>query len=42
LWWKDILKNKKGIFIKNSRIYEMPKARSVDIDDNLDFKIAEL
>lgn len=41
VWWKDILKNKKKIFLKNSRIYIMPKDRSIDIDDALDFRIAE-
>ena len=42
VWWKDVLKNKKMIFLKNSRIYLMPKERSVDIDNNLDFKIAKM
>ena len=41
VWWKDILKSEKKIFLKNSRIYIMSKERSLDIDDNLDFKIAE-
>jgi N-acylneuraminate cytidylyltransferase/CMP-N,N'-diacetyllegionaminic acid synthase len=41
VWWKDILKSEKKIFLKNSLIYIMPKERSLDIDDNLDFKIAE-
>lgn len=41
VWWKDIFKNKKKIFLKNSRIYIMPKERSTDIDDKLDFRLAE-
>ena len=42
VWWKDVLKKEKGIFLKNSRIYIMPKSRSIDIDDDVDFRIAEL
>jgi CMP-N,N'-diacetyllegionaminic acid synthase len=41
VWWKDILKNEKKIFLKKSHIYIMPKERSIDIDDDFDFKIAE-
>ena len=41
VWWKDILKKEKKIFLKNSKIYIMSKDRSVDIDDDLDFRIAE-
>lgn len=40
-WWKDILKREKGVFLKNSHVYIMPKERSVDIDDEVDFRIAE-
>lgn len=42
VWWKDIFKKKKSVFLENSRIYIMPKTRSVDIDDAFDFKIAEM
>ena len=42
VWWKDILKKKKSSFLRNSRIYVMPKERSIDIDDPIDFKIAEM
>jgi CMP-N-acetylneuraminic acid synthetase len=42
IWWKDVLQKKKGIFLNRSTIYVMPKERSIDIDDNLDFKVAEL
>lgn len=41
VWWKDVFKNKKKIFLRNSRVYVMPKERSIDIDDELDFRIAE-
>jgi len=39
VWWKDVLTREGKIFLKNSQIYIMPKERSVDIDDELDFKI---
>lgn len=41
VWWKDVLKNEKKIFLKKSLIYIMPKERSIDIDDDFDFKVAE-
>jgi len=41
VWWKDVLKNEKKIFLKKSHIFVMPKERSIDIDDDLDFTIAE-
>ena len=42
VWWKDILKEKRATLLENSHIYIMPKERSVDIDDTIDFKIAEM
>lgn len=42
VWWKNILKDRKITLLPESRIYLMPKDRSVDIDDMLDFKIAEM
>ncbi len=41
VWWKDILKKDKKIFLTGSKIYVMPKERSLDIDDAFDFRIAE-
>ena len=41
VWWKEILKEKKKILLDNTKIYIMPKERSIDIDDSLDFRIAE-
>ena len=42
VWWKELLKEKKKIFLDKTKIYVMPKERSIDIDDNIDFKIAEI
>lgn len=41
VWWKDVLKNKKNIFLRNTCIYIMPKERSVDVDDAFDFKVTK-
>jgi CMP-N,N'-diacetyllegionaminic acid synthase len=42
VWWKDRFKTEKGLFLRNTRIYPMPRERSVDIDEPLDFRIAEM
>lgn len=42
VWWKELLKEKKKIFLDKTKIYVMPKERSIDIDDSMDFKIAEI
>ncbi|MFH2047114.1 MAG: acylneuraminate cytidylyltransferase family protein [Pseudomonadota bacterium] len=42
VWWKELLKKEGKIILENSHIYIMPKSRSIDIDDNIDFKIAEM
>lgn len=42
VWWKDVLKNSKSLFPGLTRIYLMPKERSVDIDDQIDFKIVQM
>jgi CMP-N-acetylneuraminic acid synthetase len=42
VWWKELLKEKKKIFLDKTRIHVMPKERSIDIDDPIDFKIAEM
>lgn len=42
VWWKDILKREGKIFLNGSQVYVMSKERSIDIDDNIDFKIAEI
>ena len=41
VWWKNILKEQKKIFLNKTKAYVMPKERSIDIDDDLDFRIAE-
>jgi CMP-N-acetylneuraminic acid synthetase len=41
-WRKGVLRREKGIYLKQTRIFYMPKERSVDIDDELDFKICEM
>ena len=41
VWWKNILEEKKCVFMENSRAFVMPRERSVDIDDLLDFKIVK-
>jgi len=42
VWWKDILKEKKKIILERTEVYVMPKNRSVDIDDSIDFTMAEV
>ncbi len=42
VWWIDILKESKTLFSDKTHIYKMPRERSVDIDELLDFKIAEM
>lgn len=42
VWWKNIFKTEKGLFLNKTRIYPMPRERSVDIDEPLDFRIAEM
>lgn len=39
-WHKDTLEN--GVFQDETQIYVMPRDRSVDIDDELDYKVVEL
>ncbi len=42
LWWVNTLRENKSLFNENTAIYEMPKERSIDIDDRLDFEFAEM
>lgn len=41
VWKKKALKEKKSVFLRKSGIYLMPRERSIDIDDYIDFKISE-
>ncbi len=40
VWWKDVFMSQKKLFMKNTHIYIMPKERSIDIDSEMDFRIA--
>jgi len=42
VWWKDLFKKKRSLLLTGTKLYLMPKERSIDIDDEIDFKIAEL
>lgn len=39
--WKRVLLKKKSFFTAKTRVYVMPRERSVDIDSNFDFELAE-
>lgn len=41
VWWTRTLQREKKTILEGSQVYVMPKERSVDIDDALDFSIAE-
>ncbi len=40
--WKNVLLKEKTFFTNQTRIYEMPRERSVDIDSPIDFKLVEI
>jgi CMP-N,N'-diacetyllegionaminic acid synthase len=42
VWWTDILVEKKSIFLPKTQIHIMPRERSIDIDEPIDFRIAEM
>lgn len=41
IWRRDALLKENKLFTSNTGLYVMPKNRSIDIDDNLDYKIAK-
>ena len=41
IWKRDVLVKNKSLFNKKTGIYLMPKNRSIDIDDELDYKIVK-
>ena len=41
VWWGQTLKNSKNIITEQTRLFEMPEERSIDIDTELDFKWIE-
>ena len=42
IWKRDIILNKKTLFLKNTGLYIMPEERSIDIDSGLDYRFVEL
>ncbi len=40
--WKNVLLKEKTFFTSQTRVYEMPRERSVDIDSPVDFKLVEI
>jgi CMP-N,N'-diacetyllegionaminic acid synthase len=41
-WWNDILVEKKSLYLPKTQIHIMPRERSIDIDEPIDFRIAEM
>ena len=41
-WWENTLVEKKSLFLPKTRIHIMPRERSIDIDEPIDFKVAEM
>jgi CMP-N,N'-diacetyllegionaminic acid synthase len=42
IWKRDIILNKKSLFLENTGLYIMSEERSIDIDTELDYKLVEL
>lgn len=42
VWWADVFKRTPALFLDRTRVYIMPRERSVDIDDAIDFKLVQL
>jgi CMP-N,N'-diacetyllegionaminic acid synthase len=41
IWKRDVILNKNSIFLDKTGLYVMPEDRSIDIDNELDFKFVE-
>jgi CMP-N,N'-diacetyllegionaminic acid synthase len=41
VWKRDIILNKDSLFLEKTGLYVMPEERSIDIDNELDFKFVE-
>ncbi|MGB5920479.1 cytidylyltransferase domain-containing protein [Arcobacter sp.] len=41
IWKRDIILNAKSLFLEDTGLYVMPEERSIDIDNELDFKFVE-
>lgn len=42
VWWRDTLVEGRRVILPNSRVHVMSRESSVDIDEELDFRIAEM
>lgn len=42
VWRRDTLVTMRRVILPNSRVYEMPRERSIDIDEELDFRVAAM
>jgi len=41
IWKRDVILNKKSIFLEKTGLYVMPEERSIDIDTEFDYKFVE-
>ena len=41
IWKRDVILNENSIFLEKTGLYVMPEERSIDIDNELDFKFVE-
>ena len=41
IWKRDVILNKNSLFLEKTGLYVMPEERSIDIDNELDFKFVE-
>lgn len=41
IWKRDVILNENSLFLENTGLYIMPEERSIDIDNELDFKFVE-
>lgn len=41
VWWKNVLFAENSLFLQKTMIYSMPRERSIDIDEEFDFLLAE-
>lgn len=41
IWKRDVILNESSIFLDNTGLFVMPEERSIDIDNELDFKFVE-
>lgn len=42
VWWVERLLEDRKVILPDSRVHVMPRERSIDIDEELDFRIAEM